>query len=343
MRLTIDLDDNDPLCEQLNLLCKRTQDAERAAQKRYAEIRGTSYAIEEPKVSTSEEVCRRALAAGVSHTLSDGRAPNTVLAVRRFDLDTQVFKAGQMYEVTIDLPIGAEILKMTALPSDGPNWDVTNLTFGTMNIVNPLGSAVPLSDLLYLTTDDLLNPFEGAWTKVCTNVVVALRCKKDGATFGGYKLFMRMEEQNCAIQTRISGVVREDDLVAMMKTRYRKIGDDPKVAWVVGYVTPTHFLLHPENQPDYYKAADTVLNDNTVLRVIKDPNGCVVARGVGEDIKCKLEGAFPNAVPRPDEKRWSSPVGPFRSAVMQINSAMFVPIDDSRPSGVEALLGTEHR
>ena len=356
MRFTIDVDDHDPLCAPIQALTKRTQDAQRAAQARFESLpEHLTDKHDRPVVSTAEDVLKHALRSGATATALD-RPYNTVLAVRAKEYGKQ-YKKGERVKIgAASLPIGLEILAMVASPKDGAHWDVLNLTFGLMNVVNPQGmlGGVPLSDLLYTTPKDLLSMFAGTQTKVDVQVAGDFICKTDGATLDGIRIFGWQEEQIHAIQLRIEPVHQHDALAdAMAKTRYRKVGDDRNKAWVVALLTEHHALMRPEGDPDYYKVEDVLLAEGKLLRVVSTRTHRV-ASGVADRIRLSLDYAYPDTMPYGKNTPISLAVqAGYRSdnqfaqfvgtqpllapTKAPTASNAFVPIDDPRPTRDEVM------
>ncbi len=184
------------------------QEAQREAQARWDALPPDRREnVLRPEVCDEVDVLRVAVVNGVDEVVFDGRYPNSVLSLG-VETDTKVrrkrYGKGEVLNVEVHLPIGVQVLAMTASESDGPNWDVYNLCFGTMNVVNPQGRGpTPLSELTYLTNKDLLGAFYRKRTKVDVCVVANLVCRTEDATFDGYRIHLWQEEQNCALATRL--------------------------------------------------------------------------------------------------------------------------------------------
>jgi hypothetical protein len=210
--IRIEIDDADPLAKQLMALSasvqERQEKAERESEARVVDM-GEDGRIEDletaprvvrPPQDRFEEVFRTVMAVGTGEMLSSGRYPNTVFNINK--VPRREHQKGERLQLPIHaMYIGAEVIAMTATPEDGPNWSVQRICFANLNLIG--GGFVPLSALTYLTQKDLLSVFAGRRTIVDVLVDIELLCKKDGATFDGFNLFMNLEEQPLQIQTRI--------------------------------------------------------------------------------------------------------------------------------------------
>jgi hypothetical protein len=138
-----------------------------------------------------------------------GRGPNTVFALNPTAPRDHEYRKGDIIDLNYNMHIGAEIMLMEASKRDGPNWDVLDLTFGTLHITGSSWGAdtVPLSSVRYLTRWDLLSPFLHMKTKVDVQVRARLQCRTDGATFSGWRVYAFLEEVVGQIQTRIEPAV----------------------------------------------------------------------------------------------------------------------------------------
>ena len=148
-----------------------------------------------------EDVFREVVATGAAGMLAEGRYPNAVMNLSHASWATPVPR-GTHHQAQFMLPIGVEILTMTASDLDGPNWAVAQLSFASLNLISSYGQPVPLSTLLYLTRKDLLSPFDGRRTICDLNIRIDVVCKRDGSTFDGFNLFAHQEEQFCMILER---------------------------------------------------------------------------------------------------------------------------------------------
>jgi hypothetical protein len=212
--IRIEIDDADPIAKQLMVLSASVQNRQEAAE-RENEARVVdmgedgppgspemSPRVARPPQARFEDVFRMVVATGAGELLSDGRFPNSVMNIN--ELNPGPHRKGDIIRTQqISLPIGVELHTITATPQDGPNWNVQEIHFATLNLISPYGGPVPLSALTYLTQKDLLSVFAGKRTVVDVYVMMTLICKKDGATFDGFNLFLNEEEQPLRIQTRI--------------------------------------------------------------------------------------------------------------------------------------------
>lgn len=215
--IRIEIDDAEPLGKQLRTLAADMQEKQEAAQ-RESEARvvdmgedgtpgapdapeATRRVVEPPRVRF-EDVFRQVVATGAGELLSGGRYPNTVMNVNAST--PQTYRKGDVLQTQwLSLPTGAELHTMTATSEDGPNWNVKAINFANLNLIGPFGGPVPLSAITYITQKDLLSVFAGKRTIVDVIVTMTLVCKKDGATFDGFNLFLNTEEQPFMIQNRI--------------------------------------------------------------------------------------------------------------------------------------------
>jgi hypothetical protein len=119
---------------------------------------------------------------------------------------------------TVSLPIGMDIKSITTTHADvDAGWQVVNFTFGTLNLVNPQGTAGGVNLSMfdpYIEHEDRLAPWILSKTKVDVQVtayvynftfVFNTTATPAGAAniFHGFSLNAFQEEQVCAIQTRI--------------------------------------------------------------------------------------------------------------------------------------------
>jgi len=156
-------------------------------------------------VASDDEIFRFVLAAGLSSDLfANGRCANSNLYLNAPANDRRAYRRWETLTISTNLPIGVEILAMIATPSDGPNWVVNSIHFGTYSVLNPCGEiGVPLSQMLCITTHDLLGVFAGKKTSVDVRLSMSLTCQTDDATFGGYSMLCYQEEVECQISTRL--------------------------------------------------------------------------------------------------------------------------------------------
>ena len=214
--IRIEIDDADPIAKQLMVLSASVQDRQETAD-RENEARVVDMGEDVPPVAPVasprvvrppqarfEEVFRMVVATGAGEMLSSGRYPNTVMNVN--EMTTRAYKKGEQLRAQAQMCVGAEVHAMTATPEDGPNWVVQDLCFATLNLISPQGGPVPLSALTYITQKDLLSVFAGKRTIYDVQIMFRLICKKDGATFDGFNLFLNEEEQPLRIQTRIRDI-----------------------------------------------------------------------------------------------------------------------------------------
>jgi len=187
----IRIDENEGVAVQLRVLYEHMQSELRAMREAKASCDVPSYSF--------EDMIESVLHAGIE-SLYLGRGPNSVVALNPYDRDRQYKKGDVLQLPTCNLYIGAEIMLMEASKKDAPNWDVQQITFGNLYVVNDI---VPLSSVRYLTRWDLLGPFLHMKTKVDVPVNVRLICKTDGSTFDGYRIYAFLEEQNLYVQSRI--------------------------------------------------------------------------------------------------------------------------------------------
>jgi hypothetical protein len=141
----------------------------------------------------------------------------------------------------ISLPIGMDIKSITCTARDVDNgWLCTNFTFGTLNLVNPQGSASGVNLSMFdprLQHVDRLAPWILSKTKVDVQVTAVMfnACfNYDTATppvgaytnaaFHGFSLNAFQEEQVCAIQTRIEPTDRNVGVADLIDTQRRTIG-----------------------------------------------------------------------------------------------------------------------
>ena len=157
--------------------------------------------------TTDADVLELVLATGVGTMLCHPHYPNNVLALLPVGAEGP-FSAGEVVTVSGCLPLGSRIVAMVASPADGPHWEVNDISFGRSSpntgALRLLEAVTPLSELLYLTTLGLLSPFKDAELYLDVRVSVTLRCKTAGATFSGYRLYLRRPEQVCSVAPLIS-------------------------------------------------------------------------------------------------------------------------------------------
>lgn len=211
--MRIEIEDSDTIVAQLARLSKNMQNAHIAAKLKrdmVPEAVRCANDLLDLSVADGPEICRLVLAAGVASSMfTNGRCPNSVLCLNKRLQDRGPSKLGEIVSVTTDLPIGTEVLAMLADPLDGPKWDVIGLYFGTYTPLHPCGQVgVSLSQLLCLTTHDVLSSFAGKKTKADVRLSVSVRCKEDGATFNGYSVFVYNEETDCSIVHRLEPSLR---------------------------------------------------------------------------------------------------------------------------------------
>ena len=349
MRIVLDVDDTDALAVKLAKLLERAKAAH-------------TYDGVPPEVDL-EGVCRQALADGAALTLASARAPNSIRGLGCGV--TREYKEGERFDAVSCVEIGSEILSMVCSPADGPHWDVESITFGSLNVLGDVAGPVPLSELTHLTTKDLLSPFEGRRTKVDVRVYISLVCKTDGATFSGYRVYAYNEVHQDRIATRVEPVKSpeatlgtrcvkvERDLWSMTSmsrasSRVEHLVPDERAVefcrgaevWVVGYVLRSHYLMRPDNDPDYYtvktetslacpEIANRVENEK-VRRSIVDREGRRAASGTGDDehtVVCTLDAPYENAVPRGNQ------IGLYGSRPWNFMPAL-VPYIQPKPDGV---------
>ena len=200
----------DRIVAQVRAHVHALQQSQREAQARWDALSAAARGdLLRPEVPTEEDVLRAAVVRGTEDIVFTGRYPNTVFGLGvEYDTSSgrqhKCYKKGDIVTATAYIPIGAEVLALVASERDGSNWDVGNLCFGTMNLISPCGGGrVPLSDLTYLTSKDLLSAFDGQQTRVDVTVMVQLVCRTDGAAFDGYRLYLRQEEVFSSIQSRL--------------------------------------------------------------------------------------------------------------------------------------------
>jgi hypothetical protein len=193
--------------DMARVLCDRTQGEVQRGLVRYDSIHESARqrgSFVRPEPLDDEAVLQRALDVGVKSLLRR-RAPNMVISLRPDGDDyLRKYKKGDVLRVSVSLPIGAEVLMMVGSAADGPNFDAVNFTFGPVNLISWWGSGpVPLSEFTYLTCDDLLSVFKDKETKVDVRVELVAMCRADDATFDGYRIHVRCDEQDIAIRTRV--------------------------------------------------------------------------------------------------------------------------------------------
>jgi hypothetical protein len=210
--IRIEIDENSQTGVQLLALCGRTQASQRAALARFNEVPKNVTEFEgmgKPIVETDEEILLRTLTVAAREKLAENRFPSSVVTTRE---PKRLFKKGERTMLEVSVPIGAEILALEASASDGRNWIVHSLCFGTMPLISPHSTgAVPLSNVLYITNKDLLHVFDGCRTTVDVRFSAQLECLADEATFDGFKLYINHVEHVFQIGTRLQKIDVEEE------------------------------------------------------------------------------------------------------------------------------------
>ncbi len=144
-------------------------------------------------------------------TLVDAsRWTNNVIGFNAEDPET-MYKAGQVVEFFgHPLPIGTEMHSITTIASDDPNWYVEHFWFGTLDIVSYQGTGrINLSTFSKLV--ERIAPYALGRTRVDVQLRARLRCRTDGAKFGGFNVNVFCEENVCIIANRITLTARAPD------------------------------------------------------------------------------------------------------------------------------------
>lgn len=204
--LRVEIDDESELAAQV----RAVWDAEQAAARRYREWwsalpESEREAQPEPAEETFESCFERVFALGAGALLQ--RPPNCVLRLgpARTLTDAPICRGAILVMETVVLPVGSEVIVIETSRDDGPNWDVEFFYFGAMNLVSPHGSpgGVSLSTFRRVTRKDLLSAFDGVRTKVDLQVSATLRCKRDGAVFNGFRIYLHHDQQRDALGCRV--------------------------------------------------------------------------------------------------------------------------------------------
>jgi hypothetical protein len=231
-RLRIEIDDDTDIAARLRALYDAQQSVARAYRTQYDALpEDKRKDIPLPLEESIEQMFERALHMGAASMLYGARPPNSVLCIGpRLNRDAMngrltplEYKKGDVVTMSGNLPVGAEVIALETSRADGPNWLVRNLCFGAMPLAGQYGECVPLSTLRYITRNDLLSVFDHRRTKVDVLVSATIICKKDGATFDGFRLHLFQEEMCCAIHARLEPSPCEHPIDAVIPIVYSDV------------------------------------------------------------------------------------------------------------------------